>query len=128
MRICTECETEFDPRSKAKRIAGGLANHCAECAEETSVRYLGISSGEGKQASVQVLKFQSDADREQYKKYWAASSGLNTGKQCSMHFRAKEPNVTFETKATFYGNSNHKGKAQPAKRFPLLIFSLAHNG
>jgi len=111
MRICTECETEFDPRSKAKRLAGGLATHCAECAEETSVRYLGISSGEGKQASVQVLKFQSDADRAAYQAYWRASSGLNTGKQCQLGFRANEVNIKFETRATFKANENHKGKA-----------------
>ena len=111
MRTCAVCGDEFDPRSKAKRAAGGLATHCPECSEETSVRYAGVQAGEGKMASVQVLKFNSQDDRKAYLRYWAATSGLNTGKQCSMHFRAKEPNISFETKATFISNPNHKGKA-----------------
>ena len=111
MRECIECGGEFDPRSKAKRAVGGLATHCPDCSEETSVRYLGISAGEGKQASVQVLKFQSNEDRAAYQDYWRASSGLNTGKQCQMAFRANEVNIKFETRATFKANENHKGKA-----------------
>ena len=46
-----------------------------------------------------------------YAKYWRASSGLNTGKQCQMAFRANEVNIQFQTRATFQGNTNHKGKA-----------------
>lgn len=107
---CTICGDTFDPHSREKRMAGGLRMHCPECAEESHVRYAGIAAGEGKQATVQVLKFNSTEDRRDYLRYWAASSGLNTGKQCSMHFRAKEPNIKFETRATFYGNLNHKGK------------------
>lgn len=110
-RVCVECDGLFDPQSREKRRAGGLATTCPDCSFDDTVRYLGISAGEGKQASVQVLKFDSKGDREQYKRYWAASSGLNTGKQCQMAFRAKEPAVNFETKATFTGNVNHKGKA-----------------
>ena len=111
MRTCVECDATFDSSSRAKRRAGGLATQCPECSTDDTVRYLGISAGEGKQASVQVLKFDSQGDREQYKRYWAASSGLNTGKQCQMQFRAKEPAVKFQTKATFTDNVNHKGKA-----------------
>ena len=111
IRQCTECEMEFDTQSKAKRIAGGLGTHCPDCSEETSIRYFGTSAGEGKQASVQVLKFNSQQDRDKYARYWKASSGLNTGKQCQMAFRANEVNVSFQTRATFTGNTNHKGKA-----------------
>ena len=111
MRTCVECEMEFDPRSPAKRKIGGLSTHCPECSEETAVRYFGTSAGEGKQASVQVLKFNSNADRDKYARYWRASSGLNTGKQCQMAFRANEVSVKFQTRATFTGNTNHKGKA-----------------
>jgi len=111
MRECVECGAEFDPSSKAKRAIGGLRTHCPDCSEETTVRYFGTSAGEGKQASVQVLKFNSQADREAYAKYWRASSGLNTGKQCQMAFRANEVNIQFQTRATFQGNTNHKGKA-----------------
>ncbi len=110
-KVCVECDALFDPQSREKRRAGGLSIHCPDCSYDDTVRYLGISAGEGKQASVQVLKFDSEGDREQYKRYWAASSGLNTGKQCQMQFRAKEPAVKFKTKATFTGNVNHKGKA-----------------
>jgi hypothetical protein len=109
-KTCVECDGLFDPQSREKRKIGGYANTCADCSYDDTVRYLGISAGEGKMANVQVLKFSNNNDREQYKKYWAASSGLNTGKQCSMHFRAKEPNVSFETRATFVSNPNHKGK------------------
>ena len=110
-KVCVECDALFDPHSREKRRAGGLAMHCPDCSIDDTVRYLGISAGEGKMAAVQVLKFDSQGDREQYKRYWAASSGLNTGKNCSMHFRAAEPAISFETKATFHGNCNHKGKA-----------------
>lgn len=111
LRECEECGGEFDPMGKAKRRAGGLAIHCPDCSEESTVRYFGTSAGEGKQAAVQVLKFKSQEDRERYAKYWRASSGLNTGKQCQMAFRANELNISFETRATFVGNTNHKGKA-----------------
>jgi hypothetical protein len=111
MRECRECGGEFDSNSKAKRQVGGLSTHCPDCSEETTVRYFGTSAGEGKQASVQVLKFNSQEDREAYAKYWRASSGLNTGKQCQMAFRANEVNIQFQTRATFQGNTNHKGKA-----------------
>ena len=113
MRIihCSECDGEFDLHGPEKRRAGGLSHHCPDCSVDDTVRYLGISAGEGKQAAVQVLKFGSKKDREAYKDYWRASSGLNTGKQCQMQFRAKEPNIKFSTVATFTGNVNHKGKS-----------------
>jgi len=110
-KTCVECDATFDTQSREKRRAGGLATHCPDCSVDDTVRYLGISAGEGKQAAVQVLKFGSKRDREAYKQFWKATSGLNTGKQCQMAFRAKEPAVHFETKATFTGNVNHKGKA-----------------
>jgi len=108
---CSECGFEYDLYSPEKRRAGGRMNHCPDCAEETTVKYAGISAGEGKMGSVQVLKFASENDREAYMKFWKATSGMNTGKQCQMQFRAKEPNVKFSTVATFTGNVNHKGKA-----------------
>ena len=110
MRVCLVCGDEFDPRSPAKRRAGGLSTHCENCSEETEVRYAGISSGEGKQAQVQVLRFQSQEDRKDYLRYWAANSGLNTGKNCQLAYRAKETGIKFQTVATFSGVVNHKGK------------------
>ena len=108
---CVECEMEFDLHSPAKRRAGGLAVHCPDCREETEVKYLGIAAGEGKQAAVQVLKFNSDRDRSAYQQFWHSTSGMTGGKQCQMHYRRAEPAISFETKATFTGNVNHKGKA-----------------
>ena len=108
---CIECGEQFNPISVEKRRAGGKANHCPLCAEETAVKYAGVSAGEGKMGSVQVLKFNSNSDRAAYLSFWKATSGMNTGKQCQMQFRAKEPNVKFKTVATFTGNVNHKGKA-----------------
>jgi hypothetical protein len=110
-KTCVECDGLFDPQSREKRKIGGYANTCPDCSYDDTVRYLGISAGEGKQASVQVLKFGSQGDRDKYQRYWKASSGLNTGKQCQMAFRANEVNVKFETRATFTGNTNNKGKA-----------------
>ena len=111
IKTCKECGEEFDFDEKTRRKIRGLSTHCPECSDETSVRYLGISAGEGKQASVQVLKFSSESDRQAYQRYWKASSGLNTGKQCQLGYRANELNISFETRATFTGNVNAKGKA-----------------
>ncbi len=109
---CIVCEETFDPHSRAKRIAGGMRNHCVDCCEETSIRYAGISAGEGKQAAVQVLKFNSSEDRAQYLEYWKVNSGLYKNKGCQIGRGLKStPNIQFETKATFTGVVNHKGKA-----------------
>lgn len=108
---CIECGAQFNPISREKKQAGGKANHCPQCSLETTVPYAGVTAGEGKMGSVQVLKFNSNADRAAYMTFWKATSGMNTGKQCQMQFRAKQPNVKFKTVATFTGNVNHKGKA-----------------
>ena len=111
MRVCLECEEQFDVDSPAKRRVGGLKTHCVDCSEETTVKYAGFSSGEGKMASVQIMKFSSEQDRQKYMAYWRASSGLNAGKNCSLSFRASEPNVSREIVITQVANPNHKGKA-----------------
>ena len=112
MRTCVECGTEFDPRSKAKRLAGGLITNCVDCSEETMVRYAGVSAGEGKMSSVQILKFENSADRAAYLDYWKVNSGLYKGKSCQIgHGLKKTPSISFETVATFKANENHKGKA-----------------
>lgn len=108
---CVECGEQFNLYSPEKRRAGGKANTCPLCSEETAVKYAGVSAGEGKMGSVQVLKFSSNADRNAYMAFWKATSGMNTGKNCQMQFRAKEPNVKFKTVATFTGNVNHKGRS-----------------
>jgi hypothetical protein len=111
IRECIECGDTFDTYSPAKRRSGGFMTHCPDCSEETTVKYAGFSSGEGKMASVQIMKFSSEQDRQKYMAYWRASSGLNTGKNCQLGFRASEPNVSREIVITQAGNTNHKGKA-----------------
>ncbi len=112
MRTCVECGVEFDPRSPAKRRVGGLATNCVDCSEETVVRYAGVSAGEGKMSSVQILKFENSADRTAYLDYWKVNSGLYKGKSCQIgHGLKKTPNIKFSTQATFTGNVNHKGKS-----------------
>ena len=34
MRECIHCQVDFDPRSPAKRQAGGKINECPDCVEE----------------------------------------------------------------------------------------------
>lgn len=109
---CVICGDDFNPRSREKRIAGGLRNHCPECADENVIRYAGIAAGEGKQNSVQVLKFNSADDRAAYLEYWKVNSGLYKGKSCQIGRGLKStPNVSFGIRATMEGNANHKGKA-----------------
>ena len=111
MISCVICDDMFDPRSRAKREAGGLRNHCPDCSEESVIRYAGIAAGEGKQNSVQVLKFNNAGDRAAYLEYWKVNSGLYKGKSCQIGRGLKNtPNVQFVTRATFEGNTNHKGK------------------
>lgn len=111
MRICVECEEQFDVDSPAKRRVGGLKTHCVDCSEETTVKYAGVNGADGKMASTQILKFDSQQDREKYLAYWRASSGMNTGKSCQLTFRASEPKVSKHIVLTQIANENHKGKA-----------------
>jgi DNA-directed RNA polymerase subunit RPC12/RpoP len=111
MRVCAECGIEFDLYSMAKKMAGGLAIHCPDCSEEKVVRHAGVQSGDGKQASVQVLAFQRPEDRRNFLTYWAAATGLHTGKQCQMGKQPNSREFHFK-KVTEYGvGMNHKGKS-----------------
>lgn len=107
---CTECDGEFDPRSLAKRRAGGRINTCPDCSEESTVRYAGVAAGEGKMGSVQILAFKNAADRSAYLSFWQTNSGMHTGKSCQMMIQKRTPAVSFKTVAEFRGNTNHKGK------------------
>jgi hypothetical protein len=76
------------------------------------VKYAGVAAGEGKMSAVQVLRFQSEGDRERYLEYWQNNSGLYKGKSCQIGRGLKStPNVSFETVTTNNPNANHKGKA-----------------
>lgn len=112
MRVCVECDVEYDPRSPQKRAVGGLISHCPECSEETVAKHAGVTAGDGKQAGVQVLAFESPQAREGFLSYWKAATGLYTGKQCQMgRGQPNSPKMEFR-KVTEHGvGMNHKGKS-----------------
>jgi hypothetical protein len=62
--ICKICNEEFNHNSPEKKKAGGLINCCPDCSEETTVKYVGVSSADGKQAQATILKFESEKDKE----------------------------------------------------------------
>jgi hypothetical protein len=110
MRDCAVCGGSFDPNSLAKRMAGGRINQCPDCSEEPAVRYLGLSAGDGKQAGVTILKFDSHEDREEYRQAWWVNSGGTVGKSCQLGYQKRTPNVKFKT-VTQSAATNHKGRA-----------------
>lgn len=108
---CAVCETAFNPRSPAKQRAGGRINHCPDCSEESTVKYLGLANGDGKQASITVLAFGSTTDRELYSGFYRNNAGYHRGKSCQLGTHlSTTPNVSFRT-VTQSGATNHKGKA-----------------
>lgn len=108
---CVDCENLFDPHSQQKKRAGGRVNQCPDCAVESSPKVLGFASGDGKMASLSILKFKSQQDAEKYKEYFARASGLRNGKSCQLHTPAlTAPNVQFLTVAQSEA-TNHKGRA-----------------
>lgn len=109
MKECVECEGLFDPRSPAKQRAGGRVNTCPDCSSESTVRYLGLSAGDGKQAGITVLKFETAREREEYRQMWWVNSGMMVGKSCQLGFQKRTPNVRFTT-VTQSTATNHKGK------------------
>jgi NAD-dependent SIR2 family protein deacetylase len=110
MRDCVVCGAPFDQNSLAKQMAGGRINQCPDCSEEPAVRYLGLSAGDGKQASLTVLKFESHADREEYRQAFWVNSGMMVGKSCQLGYQKRTPNVKFKT-VTQSTATNHKGRA-----------------
>ena len=108
---CVECGDEYGwDKNRAK--LGGKRTHCGDCCEETSVRYAGVAGADGKQASVSILRFDSQQDREQYLDFWQNNSGLHKNKGCQIGRGLKStPAVKFQTVAVFEGNVNAKGKS-----------------
>lgn len=111
MKTCVGCGIDFDPFSKQKRQAGGLITHCADCSEETSPKYLGLQSADGKAAGVTILKFESAQDREEYRQMWWVNSGMMVGKSCQLGYQKRTPNVKFKKIHEAGLGVNHKGKA-----------------
>lgn len=108
--ICAECGDSYEWNKNRAKL-GGKRIHCADCADETSVRYAGVAGAAGKQSEVSILRFKSESDRDAYLSFWQANSGLKKGKSCQLGWGLKStPSVSFETVIVFEGNSNHKGK------------------
>jgi hypothetical protein len=111
MKICQECEEEFNLLSPEKKKAGGLATTCPSCSEETAVKYAGVQSADGKGAQASILKFQSEKDRTRYIQFWQNNSGLFKSKNCQIgKGLSTDPGIKFETIVSFTP-TNHKGKA-----------------
>jgi len=107
---CAECEATFDPRSPAKQRVGGRINTCPDCSNEPVVKYLGLTNGDGKQASITVLSFGSVKDRERYSSYYRNNAGYHKGKSCQLGSHlSTDPGVRFRT-VSQTGATNHKGK------------------
>ena len=81
MRECIHCQVDFDPRSSAKRQAGGRINECPDCVEElqteTAPVIRGFVSGSAKQAAISFVRFDNEKDAIRYGKAWRANSGWN---------------------------------------------------
>ena len=110
IRDCVTCGGTFDTHSPAKLRAGGRINTCPDCSDEPAVKYLGLSAGDGKQAGVTILKFDSKEDREEYRQMWWVNSGMMVGKSCQLGYQKRTPNIRFRT-VTQATATNHKGKA-----------------
>ncbi len=109
-KICIACEDEFDLNSPAKLKAGGLSTHCPDCSDEPAIPYLGVSAGDGKGNSLNILAFKSEEDRTKYKHFWDNITGKHKGKVCCLSKTAKtDPGISFTT-ITQDKASNHKGK------------------
>lgn len=113
---CRHCESEFNPSSQYKKRVGGKINECPDCVEtlgtETSVSYLGVCMGEGKQGGVQILAFEDETSRASYLKSWRNNSGQNKGKSCQIGKNTSGSSGTnFRKVGETCANGNHKGRA-----------------
>lgn len=111
LKTCIHCEIEFDLLSPEKKRAGGKATECPDCSEETTIKYLGTQSSDGKMAQANILKFDSEEDRKKYLDFWQNNSGLFKGKsaQLGKHL-STDPKIKFQT-VVAAKEVNHKGKA-----------------
>ncbi len=111
IRECKECGDVYDTSSPAKRRAGGYIYHCPDCSDEVVARHAGVMNGEAKQAGVQILAFESPADREKFVSYWAKATGLNRGKSCNLGDLPRPTTLKFKKVAEHGVGMNHKGRS-----------------
>ena len=115
IKICIHCEHEFDLNSKRKNAVGGKINECPNCVEElgteTAPSLIGLTSGDGKQSMVTVMRFNNQNNANNYLRAWRASTGYWKGKNCQM----RGTNVLNMDNSggikigEHGGNPNHKG-------------------
>ena len=88
IKNCVHCELDFDVFSKRKNAVGGKINECPDCVEElgteTGATLIGLTSGDGKQSMVTVMRFDNDQQGAAYLRAWRASTGYWKGKNCQM--------------------------------------------
>ena len=69
IKSCKHCGEQFNLHSQRKQEVGGYIDECPDCVvelgTEKAVRYRGVITGDGKQASVTLLKFDSEDDAEE---------------------------------------------------------------
>ena len=109
---CVVCEDPFDLLSPEKKRAGGKRNHCADCAEETTVPYLAVKSANGKMSDLTILAFDSKQDRDRYQRAWRGVTGHNEGKSCNLSKSMPVMSgLKFRNVGENRANANHKGKS-----------------
>lgn len=108
---CIICEEEFNVNSIEKKKSGGLINHCPDCSIESSTKYLGVNSADGKFNQISILSFSSNEDRQKYSDFWKNNSGNNVSKSCQLgKHLSSTPNIKFKSISSFKP-TNHKGKS-----------------
>ena len=115
MRDCKHCDLPFDLNSTAKKMAGGKINESPDCVEElgteTAVKYLGLTSGDGKMASLSIVAFNSVEDREAYGKAWQSATDPYQASPRSMsEVSGSLGSVKIRHIAHQAANPNHKGR------------------
>ena len=109
LKICRHCEDEFETTSAYKRRVGGYIDEGPDCVEDyggdPAPVIRGFVTGDGKMAAMQILKFSSESDANQYGKNWNNNSGWQNRRTGSMN------DIRFEKVGENLGNANHKGKA-----------------
>lgn len=111
---CIICGDTFNSRCPQKLKVGGKINQCPTCVEEYGLsgppKYVGLAAGDGKQAGVTILKFETETDREAYVKMWRNNSGQNKGKSCQLGTHlTSSGGIKFKTVQATEA-TNHKGK------------------
>lgn len=113
---CAVCEEAFNLHSPEKKRAGGLRNHCPDCAEETAVPYLAVNGADGKMAGLTILAFENKQDRDNYQRAWRGVTGHNKGKSC--HLSKSMPAMSgmkFRKVGENFGNSGRRQTTEGIK-------------